>query len=272
MARATRRAADAAVGRRQFLQLGVGFSVAIAGFLATTRARAFGDGGAFDPRGLVTGATTAPLRATAAARWGAELVQRTSAPARSKPSTVRADSSDLATAPFAFWSAREAPAALSAEEISGLRRWFGLGGTLLVDDGGAEESAEAGESAFLAGAKREILRVLTDGAPIAVPAEHVLYKSYYLLDKPEGRVARKKPAEAIFRNGKIAVLFVPQDLLGALARSATGTWEQSVTPGGETQRERAIRFAVNIAMYVLCSNYKDDQVHAPFLMRRRAAE
>ena len=23
-------------------------------------------------------------------------------------------------------------------------------------------------------------------------------------------------------------------------------------------------------MYVLCSNYKDDQVHAPFLMRRRA--
>ena len=25
-----------------------------------------------------------------------------------------------------------------------------------------------------------------------------------------------------------------------------------------------------LAMYVLCSNYKDDQVHAPFLMRRRA--
>jgi hypothetical protein len=28
--------------------------------------------------------------------------------------------------------------------------------------------------------------------------------------------------------------------------------------------------AVNIAMYVLCSDYKDDQVHAPWLMRRRA--
>ena len=45
-----------------------------------------------------------------------------------------------------------------------------------------------------------------------------------------------------------------------------------VTPGGEIQREYAIRLAVNIAMYVLCSNYKDDQVHAPFLMRRRRAE
>ena len=46
-------------------------------------------------------------------------------------------------------------------------------------------------------------------------------------------------------------------------------WERSVVPGGDLQRERAIRLAVNIAMYVLCSNYKDDQVHAPFLMRRR---
>ena len=44
-----------------------------------------------------------------------------------------------------------------------------------------------------------------------------------------------------------------------------------MVPGGDLQRERAIRLAVNVAMYVLCSNYKDDQVHAPFLMRRRAA-
>jgi hypothetical protein len=43
-----------------------------------------------------------------------------------------------------------------------------------------------------------------------------------------------------------------------------------VTPGGDGQRERAIRLAVNVSMYALCSNYKDDQVHAPFLMRRRA--
>ena len=34
-------------------------------------------------------------------------------------------------------------------------------------------------------------------------------------------------------------------------------------------RQRAIRLAVNIAMYVLCSDYKDDQVHAEELMRRR---
>ena len=41
-----------------------------------------------------------------------------------------------------------------------------------------------------------------------------------------------------------------------------------VVPGGEPQRERAIRLAVNIAMYVLCSTYKDDRVHESFLKRR----
>jgi hypothetical protein len=66
------------------------------------------------------------------------------------------------------------------------------------------------------------------------------------------------------------VIFSSHDLGGALARGPSGVWEQPVVPGGDAQRERAIRLAVNIAMYVLCSNYKDDQVHAPFIMRRRA--
>ena len=61
------------------------------------------------------------------------------------------------------------------------------------------------------------------------------------------------------------------DLLGALARSGEG-FALETEPGGLEQREHAMRLAVNIAMYVLCSDYKDDQVHAPFLMRRRARQ
>ena len=37
----------------------------------------------------------------------------------------------------------------------------------------------------------------------------------------------------------------------------------------QTQRELAQRLAINLAMYVLCLDYKDDQVHAEELMRRR---
>jgi hypothetical protein len=76
--------------------------------------------------------------------------------------------------------------------------------------------------------------------------------------------------QALVRGGEAQVIFTGDDLGGALARGASGLWEAPVVPGGDLQREHAIRLAVNIAMYVLCTNYKDDQVHAPFLMRRRA--
>ena len=38
--------------------------------------------------------------------------------------------------------------------------------------------------------------------------------------------------------------------------------------GGERQREMAIRFGVNIAMYALTGNYKADQVHVPDILER----
>jgi len=59
--------------------------------VAPSPARAFGDAGAFDPRVLLTGSQAGAARATAAARWAWELVQRTSAPARLHPSVVHAD-------------------------------------------------------------------------------------------------------------------------------------------------------------------------------------
>ena len=236
-------------------------------------ARAFGDVGAFDPRALLAGGTTGAARASAASRWSWELVQRTSAPARLKPSQVRADEPGVVDGPFLWWSGDAAVSALSPQEIAGLRRFFALGGILLVDDAGAsEESAEgrSNASAFGRTAREQIARVLPDTSPIPLGPDHVLFKSFYLLKRAEGRVAGPRTLDAIVRGGQTQVVFSTHDLGGALARGATGAWENPVVPGGDIQRERAIRLAVNIAMYVLCSNYKDDQVHAPFLMRRRA--
>src|SRR5947208_933664 len=67
-------------------------------------ARAFGDGGAFDPRVLLAGGTTRAARASAPSRWSWELVQRTSAPARLTPTSVRADEGAVTDAPFLYWS------------------------------------------------------------------------------------------------------------------------------------------------------------------------
>ncbi len=230
-------------------------------------AQAFGDRGAFDPRVLLAGGITRPAHATAPARWSFELVQRTSAPARLAPSTVRADDPTIVDSPFLYFSGEQAVSDLTPGEVSGLRRFFALGGVLLVDDAGAGSDGEP--SPFGRSARQQIARVLPEATPIPLRLEHVIFKSFYLLHRAEGRVLGPKTLDAIVRGGVAQVIFTANDLGGALA-GRPGLWEQPVVPGGDIQREHAIRLAVNIAMYVLCSNYKDDQVHAPFLMRKRS--
>ena len=229
---------------------------------------AFGDVGAFEPRVLLVGDIKGAARPSAPGRWSWELIQRTSAPARRTATSVRADANEIAESPFLYLSGEAELLPLTTGEIMGLRRFFALGGLLFVDDAGVDAAGEP--SAFGRSARREIGRVLPDTVPIRIGADHVVFKSFYLLRRAEGRVEGPRHMDAIVRRGAAQVIFSSHDVGGALARGTTGMWEHPVTPGGDTQRERAVRLAVNIAMYALCSNYKDDQVHAPFLMRRRA--
>jgi hypothetical protein len=231
-------------------------------------ARAFGDVGAFDPRVLLTGNATEAARPGAPAQWATELESRTSAPVRHRPLHVRADEAALSDEPFVYWSGDAAVPTLTLEEISGLRRFLSLGGVMLVDDAAAGEDGTP--SAFGRTVRAEIARVLPDSVPIAIGNDHVIFRTFYLLRRAEGRVLGPRTLDAVIHGGKAAVVFAENDLGGALAKGATGGWQLQVVPGGDAQREQAIRLAVNIAMYVLCGNYKDDQVHAPFLMRRRA--
>ena len=55
----------------------------------------------------------------------------------------------------------------------------------------------------------------------------------------------------------------------AVLRDEFGAWAFTCEPGGEAQRERAVRLRINPLMYALCTDYKADQVHIPFLLKRR---
>lgn len=236
-----------------------------AGALAR-RADAFGESGAFCARQLATGKPQASLRPrlNGLSRWAFELVQRTSAPGRLLPTVVSADRPALFAEPFAVWAGGDSDVgALSATEARGLERYLRLGGVLVVDDS-APENGVFGRSV-----RRELERVLPATPPVRLDAGHVIFRSFYLLERPMGRLLGPPHIEAIVRGRNAQVLFLAHDLLGALARSDDG-WAFEVTPGGPEQRERALRLAVNIAMYVLCSDYKDDVVHAPFLLQRRS--
>jgi len=224
-----------------------------------------GDIGSFNPRVIVASGKrlTAP-RSSAPSAWSMELMNRTSAPARLVPKEVALEHAELCREPFAIWAGDSDVGALSAAERRNVARFVRLGGTLVVDDSAPDTGA------FGRSVRRELARVLPETPPVRLDASHVIYKSFYIVERPVGRTLGPPTVDAIVRGKNAQVLFLAHDLLGALARSEEGGYALATEPSSYEQRQHAIRFAVNIAMYVLCSDYKDDQVHAPFLMRRRA--
>ncbi len=233
--------------------------------LSPAASHGFGQTGAFNPRSLVVGGRSPDaLRASGLGRWAWELVRRTSAPGRLAPGVVAADAPELLAEPLAVWTGDGPVRPLTGAELRGLSRFLRLGGVLIVDDAAPEKGA------FGASVRRELARVLPENPVVRLDPGHVVYKSYYIIDRPVGRVLGPSHLDAIVRGRSAQVILLSHDLIGALAPSRSGDWALEVTPGGYMQREHAVRLAVNLAMYVLCSDYKDDQVHAPWLMRRRA--
>ena len=171
---------------------------------------------------------------------------------------------DLFRYPFAVISSDAAVPAPADAEIAALRRYLSYGGFVLFDDASGSRG-----SAFEGSARELIQRVVPGAVMSKVPREHVVYKSFYLLDGPAGRVATSPDLEGLELGGRLSAVYSANDLIGAFARDSLGSWEMEVVPGGELQRERSIRLGVNLAMYALCLDYKEDQVHIPFIMKRR---
>lgn len=250
------------LSRRGLLALGGG---ALATSLVAPTAHAFGDQGVFHPRLLRVGdeGDTAAVR-SALGRWSYELMARTSAPARLAVDVVDAGSADISKEPLLVWQGETPPRDLSKPALRRLREYLSLGGTLVVDGRGVSPSA------FTAGVKKQLGRVVPEAAPVALQKAHVLFKSFYLLDGPTGRAATAGQVQGYTLGKNVQIIVLECDLLGALMPGPGGHgFAFPITPGGSAQRELAARFAVNLGMYVLCTDYKDDQVHAPFLMRRR---
>lgn len=249
------------MNRRRFLSTLTGVLAAS----APTTASAMGQSGAFSARRMLTSRGRARSeRDSGLSQWSRELVRRTSAPANLEAVLVAADSPRLLDAPFIIWSEDADPGALNASERRGLEVFLRLGGIVVVDD------AQPQSGAFGVAAKRELRRILPELPPVALDSSSVLYKAFYLVRRPMGRLLGPNQMEAIVRGRLPQVLFLSCDLLGALATSEDGSYRFEMDSQSPRQREQAIRFAVNIAMFVLCSDYKDDQVHAEWIMRRRA--
>jgi hypothetical protein len=247
--------------RRTFLQM----AALGAGALALPRrALGFGDTARLVVGQVQHGGRWNP-RPTALRRLSWELMQRTSIEAGNDAVPVRLASPRLHRHPLLYLSGDGAFPPFSDPEVASLRRHLQYGGFLLVD---AADGSDG--SGFDASARRELARLLPTSPLARIAREHVLYKSFYLLDHQGGRLLVKPWLEGQVIGGRLAVVYSQNDLAGAWARGELGDWEYDCSPGGEPQRETAFRLGVNIAMYALCTDYKDDAVHLPFILKRRS--
>lgn len=157
------------------------------------------------------------------------------------------------------------PFAFTDEERQRLSRWLGLGGFLLFDNAGRS----APDKGFDQSARAELRKLLPESPLERVSPEHVIYRTFYRLDYPAGRAIFQSYVEGARLGSRIAAVLNSNDLLGALSRAPDGRFIETPVPGGEAQREMALRFGVNLLMYAACLHYKDDQVHVDFLLHKR---
>ncbi|MBI4511920.1 MAG: DUF4159 domain-containing protein [Deltaproteobacteria bacterium] len=252
------------LSRRQML-LGSAACVALGTLSASRRAQGIGPASKFQIAQLILGNRWNP-HPTALRRLLWEIDKRTSIDVSLEPAPVRLEARKLHQVPFLYLAGDRSLPLVPAQEMEVLRRFLTFGGFLLIDSA----EGRAGGT-FDASVRRLVGEIWPRPAPglEPVPRDHVLYKSFYLVEQPVGRVLVAPQLEAVFRDKRAAVVYCQNDLGGAYARDNYGNWEHECYPGGESQREHAFRLGINLAMHALCLDYKTDQVHVPFILKRR---
>lgn len=209
-----------------------------------------------------------------------ELARRTSAePA--PPARVDPETDDLSVYPFLYWPVVAGAAAPSDAALARIENFMRFGGLILFDTRD-DERALSGVETPEATALKDILSAL-DLPPLApIGADHVLFRSFYLLSDLQGRMA-SRPIWAQAGEGPndsvTPIIIGGRDWAGAWAMNAVGEPLLPVTGGARAcadaegaiprnPRECAYRAGVNIVMVALTGNYKSDQVHTPVLLER----
>ncbi|MEO1226855.1 MAG: DUF4159 domain-containing protein, partial [Pseudomonadota bacterium] len=191
------------------------------------------------------------------------------------PMGIDVTQDEMAFFPLIYWPVTEATDVPPADVLARIDRYMKSGGTILFD---TQDQVGAGANwTGTVGPGMQRLRALLSGLDLPaiepVPVDHVLTKTFYLLQDFPGRFdgsplwvealerdPNAPPRPAYNADGVSSIMITSNDLTGAWATDDAGNPLYPVVPGGELQREMAIRVGINIVMYTLTGNYKADQV------------
>ncbi len=234
--------------------------------LATRPAWAFGDGTRMDVAEIMLPSGTVS-RPNAWTRLLLEVVQTTSVECTPRAVQVAPDDPELFSHPFAVLVGTGPLPSLSERAREQLVRYLSYGGFLFVDDASGEPKS-AFDASF-----RLLAQGLFPTRPLAVlSADHSVYRSFFLLREPVGRVALHRVLEGVQLGSMHPLVYSQDDVSGALDRRADGMDLSACVPEGELQRREAVKLAINLVLYALTSNYKHDQAHVRRLMEEGRLE
>ncbi len=192
-----------------------------------------------------------------------EAVRRTSVAAAAARKDLAILSPDLFGYPMVYITGHYDFEPFSEEEVRRLRDFLDYGGILVADDCAGHPGFDF-DKAF----RREIARLYPEKELVKLPRDHAVFRSFYLVKSLGGRRLVSPYLEGLDIGGRTAVIYSQNDFGCALERDETGGWIHPCLPGGERQRRQAFQLGVNIVLYALCQDYKNDKIHAPFLRQR----
>ncbi|MBS0222632.1 MAG: DUF4159 domain-containing protein [Proteobacteria bacterium] len=172
--------------------------------------------------------------------------------------------------PLIYWPITSTQPNLSPKASAALDRYLRTGGIVFVDTRDQQMSFDrpANGNPDL----KRLLGAIELPPLVSMPSDYVLTKSFYLLSDFPGRWQGGKlwieAGNGRVNDGVPTIIIGSNDYAGAWAVDQRGRGLMPVSPGGETQREMAFRFGVNLVMVALTGNYKDDAVHLQDIMQR----
>ncbi len=201
------------------------------------------------------------LRENALRRIMYEVAKRTSISCSKEPAIVEPKDTTIFNYPFLAISGDSALPEFSPISVARLRRFINKGGFIFAD------SSEEKTDTFFMSVSNLMNQIIPNSEFTTLDEKNVIYKTFYMLTRSYGRLSRRDYFDGILFENRIVLLFSHNDLLGALERDEFGNYKYSL-PDEDTRRELSVRTAVNIVMYSLTVDYKDDQIHHPFFKEK----
>lgn len=194
---------------------------------------------------------------------------------------VNADRDELAFFPVLYWPIVAGRPIPPAETLRKLEAYMKGGGLVIFDTRDAMSARPGGGTTPEGDQLRRMLQTLDIPELEPLPRDHVLTKTFYILDELVGRyetgttwVEILPPADPDGRRPARAgdnvspIVITSNDLAAAWAIGRRGEGLVPLSGANPRQREMALRAGVNLVMYALTGNYKADQVHVPALLER----